>query len=258
MFTVFLLVKVSMKYLNTETVCAMTGVLPTTLKNWKRAGLISRAEDLKRGYSWSQYIRINHILVLTSRGDTLGEIYNLIYAPRHYHHSGWGYRLEELLLLLDYADDVALDKHLRRLMRDYSSENCVNYLLKPLNDLLHEERLSGSALRHSRFHRAVVQQTLNSMQNSERQKAVPLFLEAVSVNNETEIWLEALRLTGLGFRVEIASEPGMRPAVAARRYDHHFMWCGAGISPGMKRHFSQRLEAGDPIMLCGPDKAERV
>ncbi|MEB5920867.1 MerR family transcriptional regulator [Franconibacter daqui] len=247
-----------MKYLNTETVCAMTGVLPTTLKNWKRAGLITRAEDLKRGYSWSQYIRINHILVLTSRGDTLREIYNLIYAPRRYHHSGWSYRQEELLMLLSFADDVALDKYLRRMMRDYSSEDCVNYLLKPLNVLLHEEHSPGSALRKALFHRAVMQQALRDIQAIGRQKAAPLFLEAVSVNDENEIWLEAIRLTGLGFRVEVSPQPAAMPAVATRRYEHHFMWCGAGISKTMKRYFQQRLAEGEPIMLCGPDKSEHA
>lgn len=243
-----------MKYLNTETVCAMTGVLPTTLKSWTRAGLISRAVDRERGYSWSQYIRINHILILTSRGDTLREIHNLINSPRSYHPSGWEYRQEEFITLLNGTHGATLDKALRQMTRDYSSEDYVNYLLKPLNVLLGEDSSPAGQAKKALFHQLVKQQALRAMLDSERQKTVPLFLETVSVNDETEIWLEVLRLTGLGFRVELSSQATGVPAVARRRYEHHFMWCGAGISATMKYIFQQRLEAGDPVMLCGPNK----
>lgn len=246
-----------MRYLNAETVCAMTGVHPSTLKSWKRAGLISSPESHSLGYSWAQYIRINHILLLTARGDTLREVYNLIYFPLRYQHSGWTIRQEEIIALLCDRLELTLFKTLRQMSTDYDSEHFVTCLLMPLNALLQNDDRPGSEERRTLFHRMVVQQAMRVMQASERQKAIPIFLEAVSMNNETEVWMECIRLTGLGFRVELSALATGIPASPWRRHEHHMMWCGAGISESMNNAFLQRLGNGAPVMLCGPDKMVR-
>lgn len=93
------------------------------------------------------------------------------------------------------------------------------------------------------------------MRASVRRRSVTVFLEAISVADATEIWMEAIRLAGQGCRVELSENVTGVPAVARRKHDHHLMWCGAGISEAMRRSFQNRLNNGRPVMLTGPDRS---
>lgn len=86
--------------------------------------------------------------------------------------------------------------------------------------------------------------------------SVPLFLEAVSVTDETEIGMDAIRLNGQEFRVEVAAVASGKPVVAYRRFEHHLMWCSDGITPLMNAAYQSMLEAGQPVMQTGTDPAQ--
>ncbi len=113
-------------------------------------------------------------------------------------------------------------------------------------------------MRQERFHNAVVRLAHSMMNASYRRHAVPVFLEAVSVEDATEIWMEAIRLTGQGCRVEVSPDVTGYPVSASERHKHHLMWCGAGISPLMKWSFRQKRREDLPVLLCGPDQSLRA
>lgn len=236
---------------STDTVCSVTGVLPTTLRCWRRAGLIA-APASKRGYTGSQLTRILTVQILTHAGDTLQEVHTLLTQPDAYRHSGWACREEELLTLLN-QDDTQFDDRLWQMGLEYSSDAFVHHCLRPLNLWLRSDFHVGATCLLTRFHAAMVDHAGRMMNSAYHRKTVPLFLEAVSVTDATEIWLEAIRLTGQGFRVELSPDVSALPATALKEYEHHVMWCGAGISHTKHAHFQQRLEAGDMVMLSGPD-----
>ena len=242
-----------MRFYSTDTVCGITGVLPCTLRNWKRAGLISSAET-PDGYSINQLTHIRIVLALTAGGSTLCEIHALLRGKPALHHSKWECRQEELYEQLHNPSDTALYARMRQMGNDYCGDDFVNAYLRPLNLWLRTDTSPGASLRLARFHAAVVSHAQCVMRSSARRKSVPLFLEAVSVTDPTEIWMEAIRLTGQGCRVELSSEATGIPASPLRRYEHHLMWCGAGLPLLMRWNYRNRLRDNQPVMLCGPDQ----
>lgn len=246
----------SMTLYTTDTLCAMTGVLPATLRSWRRAGLVPHAANGEGFYSSQTFARVRYVLDLTNTGDTLPEIHRLLNAPHRYRRSGWQCRTEEVLMQLGCSSTAALNRLLRTLGTHYSGEAFVNCLLRPLNLWLRSDNSAGAVFRLARFHAAVLHHAGRVMALSERQKSVPIFLETASTTNETEIWLEAIRLTGQGCRVEISPNVTQVPAEPTRKYEHHLVWCGAGISRDMKQYFKRKLDQDYPVMLCGTDTQE--
>lgn len=242
-----------MPYHSTETVCGITGTLPGTLKNWRHAGLITSPVK-PDGYSSGQLSHIFSVVEMTSHGNTLHEVALMLSQGSGTTRSGWECRQEELNNQLRNASDILLDKSIRQVGTDYCGDDFVNSYLRPLNLWLREDASEGAAERQSRFHLAVIRHARRVMDASNRRNAVPLFLEAVSVSDLTEIWMEAIRLTGQGFRVELAFDVTGLPANARKHYEHHLMWCGAGITPLMHWNYRHRLLDGLPAMLCGPDQ----
>ena len=242
-----------MRFYSTDTVCGITGVLACTLRNWKRAGLIS-SPQYPDGYSLNQLTRIRIVLALTAGGSTLREIYALLKGNAALHHSSWVCRQEELYKQLHDPSDAALYARVRQMGNDYSGDDFVNAYLRPLNLWLRTDISPGASLRLARFHATVVSHAQCIMRSAARRQSVPLFLEAVSVTDPTEIWMEAIRLTGQGCRVELSSEVTGIPASPSRRYEHHLMWCGAGLSPLMRWNYRERLRDNQRVMLCGPDQ----
>ncbi|MDV5139836.1 MerR family transcriptional regulator (plasmid) [Chimaeribacter arupi] len=241
-----------------DTLCAMTGILPATLRSWRRAGLVPHTGNCRGIYSSQTFARVRYVLDLTNTGDTLAEIHRLLNAPHRYRRSGWQCRTEEVLTQLGHSATDELNRLLRTLGTHYSGEAFVNSLLRPLNLWLRHDDRPGAALRLARFHTAVLHHAGRVMALSERQKSVPIFLETASTTDETEIWLEAIRLTGQGCRVELSPNVTHVPAVPTRNYEHHLVWCGAGISRDMKQHFIRKREQDYPVMLCGTNTQECV
>ncbi|MCE0491055.1 MerR family transcriptional regulator [Pantoea sp. Mb-10] len=242
-----------MPHYSTDTVCGITGLLPAILKNWRRAGLIS-APSSDKGYSSGQLTRIFSVLEMTDSGDTLSEVHQRLYSAAYISRSGWACRQEELTQQLRIASDNLLQKRLQQVGNDYSSEAFVNDYLRPLNLWLRSDVSEGANERQTRFHAAVMHHAQRTMSAAFRRKSIPLFLEAVSVNDATEIWMESIRLVGQGFRVEVASEAKGVPATASYRHAHHLMWCGAGISQLMQWNYRHKLKDGIPALLCGPNQ----
>ncbi|WP_313656062.1 MerR family transcriptional regulator [Pantoea sp.] len=163
-----------------------------------------------------------------------------------------------MLQLLDSHPDADIERELQMMSIDYCGDDYVNRYLRPLNLWLRSDLSEGANQRQMRFHQAVLRQWERLAQAARQRSTVRLFLEAVSVTDETEIWMEAIRLNGQGFRVEVAAEASGVPAVAQQRFEHHLMWCGDGICASMKAAFHASLEAGEPIMLTGTDTTLRT
>jgi len=240
-----------------DTVSDLTGVMPETLRNWRRAGLIQPPE--KNGtYSESQMMRIRYIRELTASGGTLREIHAFLTGTGVLPFASWECRQEDMNEYLKMLSDAALSDYMLRMGRDYSGDDFVNSFLKPLNLWLRNDGRPDARQNQMRFHNAVVLHAKSAISTSERRRAVPVFLEAVSVADDTEIWMEAIRLTGQGCRVELSESASGIPAIAQRRHDHHLMWCGAGISEAMRRNYQDSLDANKPVMLTGPDQSPLV
>lgn len=238
----------------TDTICALTGTHPANLKRWMRQGLLARTLQ-NEGWSDDQLNEIHDLVALTATGATLKEIKRDKALHRPVSTSGWHARKGDMLWELEYGTPLSLSRKMRDMSNDYSGDDLVFQLLCPLNQWLHADHRQGSSRRLARFEQSVRQQAGIVMRASSRRgETAPLFLEAVSVQSVSEIWLEAIRLTAMGFHVEVSTLMSGQPAAKPAQHQHHVMWCGAGISKAMNQYFDNERAAGKAVMLSGPDK----
>lgn len=240
-----------MKFHSTESVCALTGASRANLRRWLRGGLIS---ENRVSHDWNalQIDEVLAVMVFTADGAEPQHIYQ-----RQPHSAGWMARRGELLWQLETGSHRQLLRTVRNLAGDYSSNDFINELMKPLNRWLREDARSGAKQRLMRFHDAVLHHSDCVKREALRHRDMPLLLEVMSQRDETEIWLEAIRLTGQGFCVEVDEKAENLMNSPERRHEHHLLWCGAGISPEHLNQFHRGLRSGKPMMLSGPDRTVR-
>ena len=238
---------------STEALCMLTGLSAAHLRCWCRYGLIGHAD---RGGFWNeqQLAEIHHLLQLSASGATLPELLAARDGAAPLRTVGWPAHRGNLLWQLEYGSDCMLCRGLRQLTTIYRIGDLVDHLMMPLNRWLQEDTRQGAQRRLRRFDSCVRHHAGIAQRATQRQGMTPLFLEAVSVRDETEIWLESLRLTGEGFCVETSTDAEIKHAVLSKKYAHHLLWCGAGITQARFRRFCASLAAGEPVMLCGPQR----
>ncbi|WP_313396846.1 transcriptional regulator [Atlantibacter hermannii] len=241
-----------MNILSTEAICAITGSHPACIRRWSKAGLIS-IHNAQTGWKTEQIGDIYRVINLAASGATLKEIRHWQLVGKQSFTPGWSAHRGKLLWQLEYGTPRSLARVMRRIDHDYCGDDFINYVLRPLNKWLREDNRVGAARRLTRFHETVLNRARCMMRQAYRNKMVPLFLEAVSVSDETDVWLEAIRLTRQGFDVELSSQVKDTPAVSQYCYEHHLLWCGTGICRSRHSEFLEKLDAGQPIRLCGPD-----
>lgn len=237
---------------SSETICALSGADLRNLKRWYRCGFINkRAAD--KEWSEKQLEEVLRMTHLTSQGATLREIKMALDAAHPIRTGGWAARRGDVLWQLEYGSDRSLTVLLRKLASNFTSDDLVFKLLHPLNQWLRDDTRTGAGGRTERFHHLVVAHADTMITNARRTSGVPLLLESVSERNKTEIWLEAIRLSGQGFCVEILPFSSMDEPVAGS-HEHHLFWCGAGLTEPMHQHYLTRLNKGHHVLLCGPDR----
>ncbi|WES67408.1 hypothetical protein [Superficieibacter sp. HKU1] len=246
-----------MKYHSTDNVCIITGIHPSNLRRWYRYGLIS-AGEFSESWNEQQLEEIRTLKTQTASGATLRQIRQSHRSGIPLRSHGWAALKGELLWQLEFGSNRTLSRYFRTIVNDYSSDDANHFLLRPLNRWLQEDTRTGSCRRLQRFHQCIVQRAGSLTRTSSREGDTPLFLEAISVKDDNEIWLEAIRLYGQGFSVEVSSTVSDVPVAISSRHEHHLMWCGAGISVGKQQHFKDSMDEGKCVMLCGPDRAVKA
>lgn len=236
---------------SSETICAISGAALFNLKRWYRSGFIHKhASD--HDWTEAQLQEVMDITRLTSQGATIREIKTAQASARVVRTGGWAARRGDMLWQLEFGSEQSLTGLLRKLASNFTGDDFVLRLLLPLHQWLREDTRAGACRRIERFHHLIVAHAGMMMRNATRTAGIPLLLENVSEKNPTEIWLEAIRLSGQGFCVEVRAFSAICQQATA--HQHHLYWCGAGLTEMMHEHYLTRLNDGHPVLLCGPDR----
>jgi len=236
---------------SSETICALSGAALHNLKRWSRSDFIHKQAS---GHDWTdaQLQEVMEMTRLTSQGATIREIKTAQASALPVRTGGWAARRGDMLWQLEFGSEQSLTVLLRKLASNFTGDDFVLRLLLPLNQWLRDDTRAGACRRLDRFHQLIVAYAGSMTRNARRLAAIPLLLENVSEKNQTDIWLESIRLSGQGFCVEVRAFNAInQPAIAPQ---HHLYWCGAGLTEMMHQHYLTRLNDGHPVLLCGPDR----
>ena len=236
---------------SSETICAISGSSLHNLKRWYRSGLIHKQPS---GSDWTdaQLQEVIEMTRLTSQGATLREIKIAQAGAYPVRTGGWAARRGDMLWQLEFGSEQSLAVLLRKFASNFTGDDFVLRLLVPLNQWLQHDTRAGAFRRMERFHQLIIAHAGSVTRNATRAAAIPLLLEKVSERNQTDIWLEAIRLSGQGFCVEVRASSDLLSSISP--HQHHLYWCGAGLTERLHQHYLTRLNDGHPVLLCGPDR----
>ncbi|MBU5378779.1 MAG: hypothetical protein E6559_00695 [Pantoea sp.] len=236
---------------STETVCALTGIDSTTLKRWYRSGFIHKS-FVPCVWSDAQLQEVLLMREMTHNGATIRELKTAQHTASPLRTGGWAARRGDMLWQLEFGSERSLAILMRKFASNFAGDDFVSRLLIPLNQWLRDDMRAGACRRIARFHSLILAHAASVVRSATRDAGIPLLIENVSEKNQTEIWLEVIRLSGQGFSVDI--QPADAFSSSAPSHHHHLLWCGAGLTELMYQHYMTRLDKGHPVMLCGPDR----
>lgn len=234
-----------MVFHTTDTICALTGASLSNLRHWQRFGLI-QSHPSERFWTDGQLSEIRQVMLSSALGATAREISANLGESKPLRSYGWCVRRGEMLDKLESGSDRALARLVRCLSRDFSGDDFVRKLMKPLGLWLRHDERAGSAIRLVRFQDIVELHAINVARASHRAGSPPLLLEITDSAEETDVLLEVIRLTAQGFCVDVF-DPACGPVYSAvtRSYEHHLVWAEEGLV------FKKSEEAHARIPLAG-------
>lgn len=212
----------------TDSVCALTGASLSNLRRWQRHGLVSTLPG-ESHWTDSQLSQIRDTMLATAYGATAREISFSRVRIEPVKSFGWLARRGELLSQLESGSGRQAARVLRNQSHEFSGDDFINKLMKPLGKWLRADERTGSARRLTRFNHLIKHHALAVGRRSHRQFSMPLLLEVSPDADETGVLLEVIRLTGQGFCVDVfTTASGPVSASVIRCYDHHLLWRSEG------------------------------
>lgn len=207
--------------LSTEMICDLSGASLRNLRRWQRHGLVTVSPSTSY-WTDAQFDDVLKVMHDSAGGATASEISLSRSKTEPVKTAGWSARRGELLALLESGSDRQLIRAIRSLSLDFVGDDFINSLMKPLCRWLRDDERGGANRRFSRFrdvtkhhHHCVARAAL-------RAEGVPLLLEIAVGADDTDMFLEAIRLTGQGFCVDVVKYPSASLSEGILHYyDHH-------------------------------------
>lgn len=168
-------------------------------------------------------------MLATAGGATAREISLSRFSGGPVKSFGWLARRGEILLQLESGSERDIVRLLRSLSRDFSGDDFINKLMKPLTLRLRADERAGSTRRLIRFNQMVEHHSLVVGRASLQKSCIPLLLETAPDADEISVLLKVIRLTGQGFCVDtFENSTGTLSETFIRCYDHHLLWSTDG------------------------------
>ncbi|KEY59735.1 MerR family transcriptional regulator [Serratia sp. DD3] len=187
----------------------LCGVSATTLRAWQRRyGLLKpeRTEGGHRLYSQSDLKRVLSVLDWIKKGVPVSQIKPLLESDHNQTNNNWQQLQEKILLLLQQGKIDALRQLLFACGRDYPRSYLVDHVLRPLRVLIAANTAPMLTLR-TILDSLIIGYTSFCLDADKRSRGEKYILVGWKLSDPAEIWLEALKLSGAGKRIEVLAWP---------------------------------------------------
>lgn len=192
----------------------LCGITATTLRAWQRRyGLLKplRTEGGHRLYSDDDVQQALKILDWVKKGVPVSQVKPLLARPEIRRANNWGTLQENMLSRLKEGKIDSLRQLIYDSGREYPRPELVIEVLRPLRSKMSANIAAMMTLREI-LDGIIISYTSFCLEGDKRAPGDNYFITGWHLNDPCEIWLEALRLTGQGHRIDILPIP---PAVLA-------------------------------------------
>lgn len=237
-----------------EMLSEQCGVSMPNLRAWQRYGLLkpTRTAEGKRRFDYSHLLRIELIVQWLDRGVPPEEIAQLLKGKDASLHDQWELCQERVLTALEKTQSEKLRTLLRKLGRDMPPAMLLDRVLLPLRQRLRTGNEPFRMTRRVRFDTQLVEYVTFVLQTLRNRAAPNLVMIPLNMRDPLDIWLQALRFSSEGFRIEVLSQPLPNPESGLFSCDHFLLWSDTPLSPLQQKVLQQWRNDGVPLFTAGP------
>lgn len=237
-----------------EMLSEQCGVSMPNLRAWQRYGLLkpARTADGERRFDYSHLLRIELIVQWLDRGVPPEEIGCLLKSKDAAWSDRWELCQERVLTALEKPQSEKLRTLLRKLGRDIPPAMLIDKVLLPLRERLRTGNEPFRMTRRVRFDSQLIEYVTFVLQTLRKRAAPNMVMIPLNMRDPLDIWLQALRFAGEGFRIEVLSQPVPNPEPDLFACDHFLLWSDTPLSPLQQKVLQQWRSKGVPLFTVGP------
>ncbi|MDU6924268.1 MerR family transcriptional regulator [Franconibacter helveticus 513] len=242
-----------MSHFTIEMLSDQCGVTMPNLRAWQRYGLLKPARDAsgKRYYDYSHLLRIQLILKWLNEGVPVAEVSRLLKGEHATLSSQWELYQEKLLSALENPDTAKLRALLRRFGRELPAAALLDNVIRPLRLWLREGVNATQLTRRARFDTQLIEYAAFVLQGLRKRPADSLVMIPLNMTDPLDIWLEAIRFSAEGFRIDLLAEPVAQPDLDELQAEHYFLWSDAPLTPLQQVMVQHWQSEGRPLFTGG-------
>ncbi|WP_437615795.1 MerR family transcriptional regulator [Erwinia sp. V71] len=230
------------------------GVTPANIRSWQRYGLLKphRDEQGHRFFDHSHVSRIATIVAWLQKGVELREMQALINGETPRSPSGWTACQQQLLAHCESCKPNKLRALIWRYGREIPPVIFVDEVVRPLRRWLHAGQQPEWAMTRILLDTALTEYATFVLGSVRKRPAATMLVMALSLHDPLELWLEAIRYAGDGFRVEVMMGAIAEPDLSRVDAEHILIWSEHALTPDQQQRFERWLESGLYVFLAGP------
>ncbi|QCR36665.1 MerR family transcriptional regulator [Nissabacter sp. SGAir0207] len=236
-------------------VAAICGINPVTLRAWQRRyGLLKpqRTEGGHRLFDDEDLARIRTILTWIERGVPVGQVRALLENGGEVEQvgDGWAQLTDALLVALQGGQLNRLRQMLNEYGREYPAGQLVDQVLRPLRARLASGNVQLLTLR-SLLDGLLLEYAAFCLTAGRKTPGEHLMIIGWGRADRADLWLEGLKRSEAGARVEVLTEPLAAPQLEPLLCDRFVLWSEGRLSPAQQQQFLAWQAQGLNVELMG-------
>lgn len=229
------------------------GVSMQNLRTWQRHGLLRPSRDGtgRRFFNYSHLMRTQMIVKWLERGIPLSEIAKLLKGEHATLNSQWMLYQENMLAALEKPTADKLRTLLRRFGREMPAGLMIDNIIAPLRLWLHEGQTAAQNVRRVRFDTLVLEYIVYVLQAARKRQTHSLLVVPLNMQDPLAVWLEALRCSSEGFRIDVLGEAVAHPDLKMFTAEHYMLYSDVPLTPLQEVQLQQWETEGLPLFFAG-------
>ena len=243
-----------MPHFTIDVLADQCGVTPANIRSWQRYGLLTplRDEQGHRFFESSHIARIATIVSWLQKGVALSDMLALINGEILRETSGWMTCQQQLLTHCEALRPLKLRGLIWRYGREIPPAIFVDEVIRPLRQWLNVGKQPELDMPRLLLDTALTEYATFLLSSMRKRPAASMMIMAFSLKDPLDLWLEAIRYAGDGFRVEVLSGAVAKPDLSRVQAEHIMIWSDSALTPSQQQQYDSWLKSGLYVFLAGP------
>ncbi|MEQ9743641.1 MerR family transcriptional regulator [Pectobacterium actinidiae] len=208
------------------------GINPVTLRAWQRRyGLLKpqRSEGGHRQFDESDIQRIEEIKRWVESGVPVGKVKALLEEKSVAINDGWSSFQEEMMTVLRHVRPAKLRTMIMAISSEHPADAIIDHVFIPVRQRLSLDQNTSRTM-SSLLDGVLIEHAVLCLAETRKKKGKNALLIAWDTDDRTRLWLEAWRLSQLGWHIEVLAEPLSSPRPELFPGQHILVWTGKTLS----------------------------